>query len=384
MTLFSDPAVGITDTMLHRAFELAERGRGTTSPNPLVGCVVVRDGRIVGEGFHERSGGPHAEVAALDAAGSAARGADVYVTLEPCNHFGKTPPCVERLLSEGVASVTIGMRDPNTAVSGGGAARLAAAGVDVRWAGDATPFERQNEAWLTRLRLGRPFVRVKVALTLDGRPALAASKRSRITGSGGRSVTMRLRSAATAIAVGASTVIIDDPKLTVRTDSETPDVRSPKRYVLSRTTVPTPGQCVFHDGQGCTLVTSSAAVPGELEQLAALGVDVLIYEYSEGLAGALSAIARDGVDDLLVEAGPSLFSALWRDRLIDELVIVNAGGMGGNAAPPLYLGRPDAVASGGDLEVRLVPVETGIVENDAVTVWRPGAGLDRADAERGA
>lgn len=384
MTLFSDPSVGITDTMLRRAYELAERGRGTTSPNPLVGCVVVRDGRIVGEGFHERAGGPHAEVVALDAAGPDARGADVFVTLEPCNHFGKTPPCTDRLLAEGVRSVTIGMADPNAAVSGGGAARLEAGGIDIRWAEDASPFERQNEAWLTRMRLGRPFVRVKVALTLDGRPALAASRRSRITGRGGRSVTMRLRSVATAIAVGASTVIIDDPKLTVRGDADAPEARSPRRYVLSRTTVPAPGVCVFHDGQGCTLVTSSAALPGELEELSGLGADVLTYRYSEGLAGALAAIAADGVDDVLIEAGPSLFSALWREQLIDELVIVSAGGMGGNAAPPLYLGRPDAAVAGGDLEVRFVPVETGIVENDVVTVWRPGAGHDRADAERGA
>lgn len=282
MTLFSDPSVGIADPMLRRAFELAERGRGTTSPNPLVGCVVVRDGVIIGEGFHERAGGPHAEVVALDAAGSAARGAHVYVTLEPCSHFGKTPPCVDRLLVEGVAAVTIGMRDPS-AEAGGGAARLQAQGVAVGWAANSTPFERQNEAWLTRLALGRPFVRVKTALTIDGRPALAASRRARITGAGGRSVTMRLRSEATGIAVGASTLIVDDPKLTVRDAADAP-ARSPRRFVLSRTTVPGPDFCAF-TSDGCTLVTSACASPADVQTLTTRGVRVLTYPANQSRAG---------------------------------------------------------------------------------------------------
>lgn len=369
MTLFSDPSVGIHHPMLRRAYVLAEKGRGTTSPNPLVGCVVVRDGQVVGEGYHERAGGPHAEINALDAAGSAARGSHVYVTLEPCNHFGKTPPCVDRLLAEGVAAVTIGMPDPNPDVSGKGAEALAAAGVQVSFADDPGSFERQNEAWLTRLRLGRPFVRAKVALSIDGRPALAVRRRSRITGAGGRSVTMRLRSEATAVAVGASTLLIDDPQLTVRTAEDDTSVPTPRRYVLSRTSVPAITAGVFRDGLGCTLVTSTAASQPAVETLTSARVPVLTYTYAEGLRGALSAIAADGVNDVLVEAGPGLFSALWRERLIDELVIVTAGGMSGNAAPPLYLGQADA--EGADLAAVFVPVETGIVEDDAVIVWRP-------------
>jgi diaminohydroxyphosphoribosylaminopyrimidine deaminase/5-amino-6-(5-phosphoribosylamino)uracil reductase len=370
MTLFSDPAVGIADPMLRRAFALAEHGRGTTSPNPLVGCVVVRDGVVVGEGFHERAGGPHAEVVALAAAGEAARGADVYVTLEPCNHFGKTPPCVDKLVETGVRSVTIGMADPSPEASGGAAA-LAAAGIEIHWATDATPFERQNEAWLTRLRLGRPFVRVKVALSLDGRPALAVKRRSKITGAGGRAVTMQLRRQATAVVVGASTVAIDDPMLTVRDETDECEPRTPRRVVLSRTSVPSPGACVFQDGAGCTLVTSTAASRAELETLAGSGARILTYAYTEALHGALAAVAADGIDDVLVEAGPSLFSALWRERLIDELVVVTAGGMSGNGAPALFLGQPDA--QGNDLTPVFVPVETGIVERDVVTVWRPAS-----------
>ncbi|MRS11462.1 MAG: bifunctional diaminohydroxyphosphoribosylaminopyrimidine deaminase/5-amino-6-(5-phosphoribosylamino)uracil reductase RibD [Actinobacteria bacterium] len=369
MTLFSDPAVGIADPYLRRAFALAERGRGTTSPNPLVGCVVVRDGEIVGEGFHERAGGPHAEVVALDEAGERARGGDLYVTLEPCNHFGRTPPCVDRLLADGVSSVTIGMRDPDTNVSGGGAEALEAAGVQVRFAEDPRPFEVQNEGWLTRIRLGRPFVRVKVALTLDGRPALAARRRSRITGAGGRRITMLLRSRTTAVCVGVSTVQIDDPELTVRDADEQPQGRSPQRIVLARTCVPDTRMKVVCDSGGSTLVISDAVPESALADVERAGVRVLRYAYAEGLAGALRAVATDGVNDVLVESGPSLFSALWRGRLIDELVLVTAGGMSGNAAPPLFLGQADA--EGADLAPVFYAVETGLADGDAVTVWRP-------------
>lgn len=369
MTLLSDPAVGIADPYLRRAFELAERGRGTTTPNPLVGCVVVRGGEVVGEGFHARAGGPHAEVVALDDAAGAARGAHAYVTLEPCNHFGKTPPCVDRLLAEGVAEVTIGMRDPDPSVTGNGAEALAAAGVAVHWTDDPRPFEKQNEGWLTRIRLGRPFVRAKVALTMDGRPALAARRRSRITGAGGRRVTMALRRQASAIVVGASTVDIDDPVLTVRDAEERDEDRSPRRIVVSRTCVPGLRSRVFTDGGGCTLVTSEAASADEVLAAEREGVRVLRYTYADGLAGALAAIAADGVNDVLVEAGPSLFSALWRGRLIDELVLVTAGGMSGNAAPPLFLGTADS--DGADLAPVFYAVEAGVADGDAVTVWRP-------------
>ncbi|MGB4442233.1 MAG: bifunctional diaminohydroxyphosphoribosylaminopyrimidine deaminase/5-amino-6-(5-phosphoribosylamino)uracil reductase RibD [Coriobacteriia bacterium] len=369
MPLLSDPAVGISDPYLRRAFDLAERSRGTTTPNPLVGCVVVRDGEVVGEGFHARAGGPHAEVVALDDAGGSARGAHVYVTLEPCNHFGKTPPCVDRILADGVAEVTIGMRDPDPSVTGNGADALAAAGVIVHWADDPRPYEEQNEGWLTRIRLGRPFVRVKVALTIDGRPALAARRRSRITGAGGRRVTMALRRQASAIAVGASTVDIDDPALTVRDTEERVEDRSPRRIVLSRTCVPKLRSRVFTDGLGCTLVTSESASADEVAAAEREGVRVLRYAYAEGPAGALAAVAADGVNDVLVEAGPSLLSALWRGRLIDELVLVTAGGMSGNAAPPLFLGTADS--DGADLAPVFHAVEAAVADGDAVTVWRP-------------
>jgi len=371
MLLFADPTVGIADPMMRRAYALAECGRGTVSPNPLVGCVVVRDGMIVGEGYHERAGGPHAEAAALSDAGEHARGAHVYVTLEPCNHFGRTPPCVGRLLAAGVSAVTIGMADPNPTVTGSGAQALADAGVEVTWADDPAPFELQNQAWLARMRTGRPFVTVKVGLTLDGRPALVGGTRSRITGAGGASVTMRLRSASTAVAVGAATAVIDNPLLTVR-DRQGNQVpgHAPRRIVLGRTTAPSPDAALFDQGVEGTLVlvsdTASAETTAALERR---GITVLSYPYAAGLKGALEVLASAGVDDLLVEAGPTLFSALWKEGLIDQLVVVSAGGMGGAAAPPVYLGGPDAHE--GNLAPPFAAVECALVDGDAVVVWRP-------------
>jgi len=374
MRLFSDPAVGIDDPLLRRAFLIAERGRGTVSPNPLVGCVVVRDGVVVGEGHHERAGMAHAEVVALDAAGESARGADVYVTLEPCNHHGRTPPCVDRLLEAGVASVTIGMRDPNTEVSGGGVETLGARGVTVRFASDDRPFLAQNEAWLTRLSTGRPFVRVKVALSLDGRPGLERGRRATITGTGARKLVMRLRAQSTAILVGARTLAIDDPLLTVRGEaSQRRDVTAgPRRVVVCRESVPSPSARMFSDGGPLvTVLVPREASERALGEFGATGAAVLSYPPEAGLSGAFEALAADGVDDVLVEAGPGLFTALNEAALIDELIALTAGGLAGRDAPGLYGGGADR--DGDRLAPVFAPVETGLVGEDVVTVWRPRA-----------
>jgi len=381
MRLFPDPAVGVADPLLARACALAERGRGTVSPNPLVGCVVVRDGAIVGEGYHERPGGPHAEVMALDAAGDAARGADVYVTLEPCNHHGRTPPCVDRLLAAGVASVTIGMPDPNPAVSGGGAAALGERGVRVTWSADPAPFERQNEAWLHRMRTGRPLVTAKVALTLDGHATLVTGRRSRITGTGGARVTTQLRERATAVGVGALTLAVDDPSLTVRDASGVLASRQPRRVVIARSTVPSRDARVFNDGNGApTVLLDEAAATAAESALAGTDATVLGYRSGDGLAGALAALAADGCDDILMEPGPRLLSALWAERLVDMLVVVSAGGMGG-PAPLLYDGPADATED--DLRPVMRAVAAAVVDDDAVTVWRPRSpGADRSEKGR--
>ncbi|HSQ21471.1 MAG TPA: bifunctional diaminohydroxyphosphoribosylaminopyrimidine deaminase/5-amino-6-(5-phosphoribosylamino)uracil reductase RibD, partial [Coriobacteriia bacterium] len=301
-------------------------------------------------------------------------GADVYVTLEPCNHYGRTPPCVERLLAAGVASVTIGMRDPNTGVSGGGAEALGARGVTVRFASDDTPFLAQNEAWLTRLSTGRPFVRVKVALSLDGRPGLDRGRRATITGTGARELVMRLRAQSTAILVGARTLAIDDPLLTVRGEaSQRRDVTAgPRRVVMCRESVPSPSARMFSDGGPLvTVLVPREASERALGELGATGATVLSYRPKAGLSGAFEVIAADGVDDVFVEAGPGLFTALKEAALIDELITLTAGGLAGRDAPGLYDGGADR--DGDRLAPVFAPVETGLVGEDVVTVWRPRA-----------
>ncbi len=373
MRLFSDVSERIADPWLRRAFSLAENGRGRTSPNPVVGCVIVRDGALVGEGFHERAGGPHAEVVALDATGVNARGATVYVTLEPCSHRGRTPPCTDALLSAGVARVVVGMLDPNDTVRGGGAETLRSAGLCVDVATDPSPFEIQNDAWLASLSNGRPFVRVKVALSLDGRPALRAGQRASITGVSGADVTRLLRQRADAVLVGGATIVADDPALTARDPAGVPDERQPLRVVLVREHIPPGTARVFADGAARTVVLAPDTRAGNVRETLPPAVETIEYEAGDGIAGALRRLLRLGVVDVLVEAGPRLLTALWESALIDELIVVQAGGMAGRDAPALFAGSPDAErAASAALAHVLRPLESGIVGDVAVTVWRPG------------
>lgn len=365
--LFGDAYAHVSDPFLRRACELAERGRGTTSPNPLVGCVLVRDGRVVAEGFHERAGGPHAEVVALRDAGDAARGATCYVTLEPCAHEGRTPPCAPALVRAGVARVVIGMPDP-TPLAGGGARVLRDAGVEVELAPDPAPFEELNAEWLRFVRDGRPHVRVKVALTLNGRPALAPATRSELTGAGARELTMRLRSQADAVLVGTGTVAADDPALTVRDAEGVHAPRQPRRVVLCRTDQPAASARMFSDGHGPVTVL----LPEEVDldpALAEADALPLAYDIRDGLPGAMRTLAADGIVSLLVEAGPRLFTALADGGLVDELVLYHAGGFAGEQAPALYVGESQEDAA--TLLRRFRAVEAGVAEGDAVTVWRP-------------
>jgi len=368
--LLSDARPLAGERWLSHALDLAMRGLGTVSPNPLVGAVIVKDGEVVGEGWHERAGEAHAEVRALDAAGDRAAGAEVYVTLEPCNHFGRTPPCTNALIKAGVARVVIGMADPNGEVAGGGARRLREAGVEVRFAEDPRPFEDLNEAWIKRVRTGMPWTRVKVALSLDGKASLIAGRRARMTGPGAAAVTRRLRTLSTAVGVGAATLAVDDPGLTVRAGDGTPVERQPLRVVFSRTSVPRAGHAIFTDGLGrACVVASDRSDEGRLEAVRAAGAGVVRYPYEEGIRGALRALAAEGVNDVLVEAGPGMLTALWDAQAIDELIVLQSGGMAGNAAPPLFLGRPADV--GGDLDVRLRAAEAVVAGDDAAVVWRP-------------
>ena len=271
---------------LERALELAERGRGTTHPNPVVGAVLVREGELVGEGWHERAGGPHAEVVALGNAGDRARGASLYVTMEPCSHHGRTPPCAEAVIEAGVTRVVAGCLDPNSEVDGVGALRVAGIEVEVV---DSFEARRQNEAWRTWISLGRPFVTYKVAVTLDGRVTVPGSRW--VSGEESRRLVHELRAASDAVAVGMGTVRADDPSLDAR---EVEAERQPRRLAFGHGPLP----------DGSELELRSGPLRGELEALAAEGVQSLLLEGGPTLAAAF--LADDLVDRLLVFVAPRL------------------------------------------------------------------------------
>jgi diaminohydroxyphosphoribosylaminopyrimidine deaminase/5-amino-6-(5-phosphoribosylamino)uracil reductase len=283
---------------VRRALELAERGRGTTRPNPVVGAVVVRDGEVVGEGWHERKGGPHAEVVALAVAGERARGATLYVTMEPCSHHGTTPPCTEAVLAAGVARVVAASLDPN-AEAAGGLELLRARGVEVE---EADSFEArvQNEAWRTWVSKRRPFVTYKVAATLDGCVTVPGSRW--VTGEASRRLVHELRAASDAVAVGMGTVRADAPRLDARGVAAP---RQPRRLAFGRGPLP----------DGSELELRRGPLRDELAELAAEGVQSLLLEGGPTLATAF--LAEDLVDKLLVFVAPKLAGA--GPRLLADL-----------------------------------------------------------------
>lgn len=351
--------------MAHAAM-LACKARGATAPNPIVGCVVVRDGRIVGEGFHARAGEPHAEVIALADAGGEARGADLYVTLEPCSHFGRTPPCTQAILEAGVGRVHVGMRDPSTEARGG-AEILSEAGVRVDFAEDPSPFIDLNRGWLKRVSTGLPYVTAKLALSLDGRPALESGRPASITGRSGARVTRSLRARTDAVLVGAATVSCDDPALTVRDERGDMAERQPTRVVLVRGAMPPSDARVFTDGAAPTVVLLPDAGGLDDDVAGAAHVVVERYPVAQGLRGALRVLGRLGINDVLIEPGPRLFEALWSGGVIDTLVSVTAGGLAGCGAPGLFAG--EACRDGDTLAHVMRPVESTIVGDVCVSVW---------------
>jgi diaminohydroxyphosphoribosylaminopyrimidine deaminase / 5-amino-6-(5-phosphoribosylamino)uracil reductase len=282
-------------SFLERALELAERGRRTTHPNPVVGAVVVRDGEVVGEGWHERKGGPHAEVRALEAAGDLARGATMFVTLEPCTRHGSTPPCAEAIIAAGVAKVVVGAADPTQE----GVARLREAGIEVDLL-DAWEARQQNEAWLTWAAHGRPFVIYKAAVTLDGRMTVRDERW--VTGEESRRLVHELRAASDAVAVGMGTVRADNPRLDAR---DVDAVRQPRRLAFGNGPLP----------EGSELELRTGELDEELRELAVEGVQSLLLEGGATLA---SSFLRAGlVDKLLVFVAPKLSGA--GPQLVDTL-----------------------------------------------------------------
>jgi diaminohydroxyphosphoribosylaminopyrimidine deaminase / 5-amino-6-(5-phosphoribosylamino)uracil reductase len=286
---------------MRRAVALAARGLGATSPNPPVGCVLLDPaGAVVGEGFHERAGGAHAEVAALAAAGERARGATAVLTLEPCRHHGRTPPCTDALLAAGVRRLVVGVLDPADG-HGGGAEQLRAAGVDVETGVLADACEQVAEAWLHVVRTGRPFVTLKLATTVDGRVAAADGSSRWITGPAARADAHLLRAGSDAVLVGVGTVLADDPALTARDPDGRLRERQPLRVVLD-SRGRTPRGAAVRDASAPTLVVE--APPGERVDLAAL----------------LAKLRADDVVSVLVEGGPTVAAAFLDAGLVDRVV----------------------------------------------------------------
>ena len=325
---------------MRRAIDLARRGWGQVAPNPLVGAVVVRDGVVVGEGYHARFGTAHAEPVALGAAADRARGSTVYVTLEPCAHLGKTPPCVDALIAAGVARVVAAVPDPNPTASGG-AARLAAAGVLVEFGVLAEDARELNAAFFNAFESERAWITLKLALSLDGAIAPAAGLQRWMTSEESRAAVHQLRAGADGIAAGIGTVLVDDPELRVRA-AAAPRL-APVRIVFDRhARLPTTSVLVRTARETPTLVVASAPDAGRAAALRAEGVDVVT---AATLVDAMKLIRARGVRSLLVEGGATLASALVSERLVDRLVIFHAPVLLGARAVASFGALPAAAAT---------------------------------------
>jgi diaminohydroxyphosphoribosylaminopyrimidine deaminase/5-amino-6-(5-phosphoribosylamino)uracil reductase len=332
------------ERFMRRALELAARARGLTSPNPMVGAVVVRDGALVAEGFHHRAGAPHAEVEALTAAGDRARGATLYVTLEPCVHHGRTPPCVPAVVAASVARVVIAIADPNPLVSGRGLAALQEAGLEVAVGALAGEAAALNRVFMTAVRLQRPHVTLKVGMTLDGKIADVHGSSRWITGEPARLHAHRMRAESDAIVAGVATVLRDDPRLDVRLPEPWP--REPYRVVLDSAARTPVDARILHAGDPSRVIVAvtRAASPGRVRALREAGVTVLELPGAAGrvdVSGLLAQLYEREVRAVLLEGGGEVHAAFLEAGLVDRVAAF--------VAPMLLGGRhaPTAVGGGG-------------------------------------
>lgn len=380
MSVFSD----LDHQYMGRALVLARRGLYTTDPNPRVGCVLVRDGAVVGEGWHVRAGEGHAEVNALRQAGERARGATAYVTLEPCSHHGRTPPCADTLVNAGIARMVCAMVDPNPAVAGRGLERLRSAGVEVHSGLLEAQARALNPGFIKRMEQGRPWVRLKLAMSLDGRTAMATGESQWITGPAARADVQRLRARSSAILTGIDSVLHDDSSLTVRADelglapvqAEQIVQRQPLRVVLdSQLRLPPTAKLLSQPGR--TLVVTLAQDETRAAALRAAGAEVVRRDDREriDLAGVIEYLAQaEQCNELLVECGARLAGAFVAAGLVDELVVYMAPKLLGSAARPLLELPLERMAQ----QVPLELVELRHLGADLRLTWRVSA----TDTER--
>lgn len=364
-------AVDVADAgYMGRALMLARRGLYTTDPNPRVGCVVVRDGEIVGEGWHERAGEAHAEIHALRAAGKRARGATAYVTLEPCSHHGRTPPCADALIEAGVARVVAAMEDPNPEVAGTGLRRLREAGIETGVGVLEDEARALNPGFISRMQRQRPFVRVKLATSMDGRTAMASGESKWITGEAARRDVQRWRARSSAIMTGVGTVVADDPSLNVRAF----DIgRQPLRVVIDAN-LSMPADAHMLSLEGGTLVVTASDDADRSEELVNAGAEVLCLSSGVNtvdLDRLLHHLALRGINEILVEAGATTCGGLLRAGLVDELVLYMAPHiMGHEARGMFYLPGLNEMAQ----RQRLVIEDVRAVGEDWRIIARPRSG----------
>ncbi len=322
------------------ALQLAQKGQYTCRPNPCVGCLIVRDDKIIAEGWHQKAGEDHAEIVALKLAGEKAKEATVYVTLEPCSHQGKTGPCVEALISAGVKTVVVAMEDPNPNVCGQGIEALKKAGIEIRQAVLADQAKALNKGYIMRMENQRPFVRCKLAMSLDGRTAMASGESHWITSAPARQDVQRLRAKSSAILSGIGTVLTDNPRLTVRLDEIVANDKfeQPIRIILDPH-LSTPANAAIFSEPGKTVIVTTSDDSEVVNELSAAGAEILCQEGHSNtidLSELLHYLAELEINDVMMETGATLSGAMLQAGLIDELIIYMAPHLMGNKARGLF------------------------------------------------
>jgi len=365
LTPFSAPFSATDHALMARALRLAERGAYTTRPNPMVGCVLAQGDEVVGEGWHQRKGGPHAEVFALQAAGARAKGATAYVTLEPCAHHGSTPPCADALIAAGVGRVVAAMRDSFPQVDGAGFEKLRAAGITVESGLMEVQARELNRGFLARIERGRPWLRVKLATSLDGRTAMASGDSKWISGEASRQDVQRWRARSGALLTGAGTVLADDPHLTVRLDDGI-DFVPPLRVVLDPG-LATVARGHVREGAAPTLYIHApdAKLPRGVEfEHAAVPAQGTRFD----LDAVLRLLAARGINEVQLEAGATLAGAFLSAGLVDEVLLYVAPVLLGEQARPLFDGlHIDAMAQ----RLKLQRIDSAVVGEDFRLLLRP-------------